>query len=759
MDYNQFLRDLYGGLTGFVALATKGVMGDLDTERFFTLPKDLESGFMARYVSLRDREDLYCSVAAFSDEKRSNDDKNAMTNVVWADADLAHPDKFSTKPSIISETSPDKFHLFWLLDEPMKAVHAQELSRRVYHAHKDDGCDAGWTMTKYLRVPGTTNRKYAEEWEVKAHYSEEPVLRYTPEELQEAYPVEEVVAPEGDPEDDYRSAPAPLEVDEQEALERRIPFELREMYLTVPMAGQSWSERAMRLWCDFFREGFTDHEVYHLACHAACNKYSPAGWGKQTQTGIKIPKRPDWRAVTWAEVLKAKKLVADEKVQVVPVVQDGIYRHPETTSAEPPKFLTDRERDLVRKTPVDFLETYTSLARKFTGSAEVYHRSLGAILLASIFGESGRIDLPFMSRAPLNLWTLVIGDSTSSRKSTAYNFMRDVIASFDKGTSKDTILGSDVTSEGLTKELHLRDGEVSLVAVDEVSGLFSQMNSKKYMSGLQERLTELYDGRVPKTLRASKDHEAGSSTATTCMNLVGVGVRSALTSILTVPDFQSGFLMRMTWAVDRRLGHEKGASAIRFTQNHGEGIYFSAQERDEAIDEFARNLRVRYMRHAKKDGPTYLYLGAQAEARFNDWVDEAHAYSERTGLDFITAAVERLAMSVLKLACLMHLYNDEPTNREVSMIELLVAIKQGEMWMNDMVLMASEIGASAFEEKLNAVEDYILRQSEKIATDTQLRRKFAGLRPREFDEVMISLTRQGRIGPARGYDNAYMAFS
>ena len=55
MDYNQFLRDLYGGLTGFVALATKGVMGDLDTERFLTLPKDVESGFMARYVSLRDR--------------------------------------------------------------------------------------------------------------------------------------------------------------------------------------------------------------------------------------------------------------------------------------------------------------------------------------------------------------------------------------------------------------------------------------------------------------------------------------------------------------------------------------------------------------------------------------------------------------------------------------------------------------------------------------------------------------------------------
>ena len=759
MDYEQFLHDLYGGLTGFAALATKSPMGDLDTERFFMLPKDLESGFMARYARLRDREDLYCSVAAFSKEKRVNTDKGAMTNVVWADADLAHPDKFSAPPSIISETSPDKYHLFWLLEQPMKAVHAQELSRRVYHSHKDDGCDAGWTMTKYLRVPGTMNLKYEQDWVVKAHYSEEPVLRYLPDELQEAYPVGDIVAPEGNPEDDYRSAPAPLEVDEQEALEHRIPYELRGLYLTVPQAEQSWADSAMRLWTDLFREGFTDHEVYHLACNAACNKRGPQGWGQYTQTGVKIPKRPNWRAETWTEVLLAKKLVEEEKVQVVPVVQDGIYRHPETTSAEPPKFLTEQERDLVRKTPVDFLETYTSLAKKFTGSAEVYHRSLATVLLASVFGESGRIDLPFMSRSPLNLWTLVIGDSTSSRKTTAYNFMRDVLAAFDAGTSKDTLLGSDVTSEGLTKELHLRDGEVSLIAVDEVSGMFSQMNSKKYMSGLQERLTELYDGRVPKSIRASKDHEAGSTTTTTCMNMVGIGVRTALTTLLTVPDFQSGFLMRMTWAVDRKVGHEKGASAIKFTQNHGEGLYYSAQERDEAIEEFAKTLRLRYMRHAKSKNPVYLYLGAQAEARFNGWVDEAHAYAEKTGLDFITAAVERLAMSVLKLACLIHLYNNDVQSREVTMVELLVAIKQGELWMNDMMLMASEIGASAFEEKLNAVEDYILRQDERIASDTQLRRKFAGLRPREFDEVMISLTRQGRVGPARGHENAYIVFS
>ena len=515
----------------------------------------------------------------------------------------------------------------------------------------------------------------------------------------------------------------------------------------------------MRLWCDLFRAGFTDHEVFHLASNAACNKYAPRGWGKTTQTGVVIPKRHDWRSVTWREVLKAKARVEEESRQVMPVVRDGIYRNPATTSAEPPKFLKDHERDIVDKSPADFLEQYTNLGKKFTGSAPIYHRTLATVLLASVFGEQGRIDLPFLSQAPLNLWTLVIGDSTSSRKSTAYNLMRDVLAAFDEGTSRDTLLGSDITSEGLTKELHLRDGEVSLVAVDEVSGMFSQMTSKKYMSGLQERLTELYDGRVPKTLRASKDAETTDSNTRTCMNLVGVGVRSALTSILTVPDFQSGFLMRMTWAVDRRVGHEKGASARKFVQNHGSDLYYSAQDRDEAVREFADALKVRYMRHASRGDRTYLYLGREAETRFNDWVDEAHDYAARTGLDFITAAVERLSISVLKLACLLHLFNNGPETREISMLELMIALKQAEFWFHDMVLMASEIGSSAFEDKLNSVEDYILQQGERTATETQIRRKFAGLRPREFDDVMVSLERQGRARRSPTVEGAWTALA
>lgn len=243
------------------------------------------------------------------------------------------------------------------------------------------------------------------------------------------------------------------------------------------------------------------------------------------------------------------------------------------------------------------------------------------------------------------------------------------------------------------------------------------------------------------------------------MNLVGVGVRSALTSILTVPDFQSGFLMRMTWAVDRRVGHEKGASALKFVQNHGSDLYYSAQDRDQAVREFADALKVRYMRHASRGDRTYLYLGREAETRFNDWVDEAHDYAARTGLDFITAAVERLSISVLKLACLLHLFNNGPETREISMLELMIALKQAEFWFHDMVLMASEIGSSAFEDKLNSVEDYILQQGERTATETQIRRKFAGLRPREFDDVMVSLERQGRVRRSPTVEGAWTALA
>jgi hypothetical protein len=79
---------------------------------------------------------------------------------LWADLDSCHPDKLLVTPSIVVESSPDRWQAYWLLIEPIDKYDAERLCQRIAYWHKDDGCDSGWPLTKLLRVPGTPNHKY-----------------------------------------------------------------------------------------------------------------------------------------------------------------------------------------------------------------------------------------------------------------------------------------------------------------------------------------------------------------------------------------------------------------------------------------------------------------------------------------------------------------------------------------------------------------------------------------------------------------------
>ena len=739
LSARDFLTLIYGGLDGYAVIGTKNAYGDLDTERSFGLPRDLLEGRIARYVDLRADQDVYCSVASFSQPRRSKDDSEAQTNVVWADADLAHPEVFRLKPSIVVSTSKDRYHLFWILNDPVDARTAQEMARRVANAHRDEGCDMGWTMTKYLRVPGTVNLKYDHPWNVGGR---DTGGRYDISDFETAYPTEEF---DNESVDDLdRQLPSKPEPDEVINLENRIPVELRHLYTDIPTEGVSWSERAMRLWCDLFREGFEDYEVYAIALNAACNKYAPRAWGRKTQTGETIPQRNNWEDVTWREVLKAKVRVEEEQAQPVPVVVDNRM----TFTKERPRFVTDAERSFIAESPINFIQKYRTMGERFTGSAPIYHDQFATMILSGAFGDIGHINLPYMANRPLNLWGLILGESTSSRKSTALQLGLDVLQSMDQELSTTTYIGSDITAEGLTKALQGRDGLVSLVSVDEVSGLFSSMSAKKYQMGLQERFTELYDGRVPKILRSSQD--ASMDDISTCFNFYGAGVRTRVTDILSVEDYQSGFLMRFTWAVDERKGYDAGSSAVKFQRNHPEMDYQStAIGRQASVEELGTELALRrshYLSEEFESGPYYDF-DFEAEDRFNTWLESAHKYVAKSGLDFVHSAVERLGTSVMKLACLLHLWS-MPERESLTLVPitpLLITLKQAENWLYDMLLVASEVTSSVFEERLNDVERYLIEQSEHTTTEVQLRRKFAGLKPKEFDEALSSLEKQGRV--------------
>ncbi len=113
-------------------------------------------------------KDVYLAPQLFkTKEGRRRKENVALCPVAWADLDTAPPDQVSPAPSLVTETSPGRYHGYWRLERACEPSEAEEISRRIAHAHRDIGCDpSGWDLTQLLRVPGTHNHKYPESPEV-----------------------------------------------------------------------------------------------------------------------------------------------------------------------------------------------------------------------------------------------------------------------------------------------------------------------------------------------------------------------------------------------------------------------------------------------------------------------------------------------------------------------------------------------------------------------------------------------------------------
>lgn len=103
-----------------------------------------------------DRFDIYFCPNAFDGPQR----RSALalpSRYAWCDIDDADPDAYDPQPSILWETSPNRFQGLWLCRKTSPASIAQQISRNIWE--KDGGDKGGWSITKMLRLPGTINHK------------------------------------------------------------------------------------------------------------------------------------------------------------------------------------------------------------------------------------------------------------------------------------------------------------------------------------------------------------------------------------------------------------------------------------------------------------------------------------------------------------------------------------------------------------------------------------------------------------------------
>jgi Family of unknown function (DUF5906)/RepB DNA-primase N-terminal domain len=106
---------------------------------------------------------------------------------VFAELDDGLPAKWPLAPSMVVESSPGKFHVYWLVDADRGTLSVddfQGIEQRLVQDYKAD--DAARDAARILRVPGFWNWKYTEPFQVQL--IEAPGHRYSREELIAAFP-------------------------------------------------------------------------------------------------------------------------------------------------------------------------------------------------------------------------------------------------------------------------------------------------------------------------------------------------------------------------------------------------------------------------------------------------------------------------------------------------------------------------------------------------------------------------------------------
>ena len=704
----------YGEATGWAALIT-----DLGTEhpshRWVEWPR--EAKFIRRYVELRKNEDVYFTTTLYDGEERRTAEHATFGQVVYADADTCHPSKFRLPPSAVVETSPGKYHAYWRMDKVMPAATLAELSRLIATAHRDDGCDAGWIMTKILRVPGTTNTKNPEN-QYKIGPAAENSRVYTEAEIREAYKdivltAQNVIDVGAEPED----LPDIWEVSE------RIPESCWNLFAEEPPEDTPWHQRLWRLESDLFREGFSREEVYVVAKHSKCNK-----WARDN--------RPE---MLWPEVVKCSLeydttgAVPEEISSAVADKQTRKRKHERYT------FLSEEERNAVKDNPC-FIDRYADWCMsRSPDSARKYHETMGYMLLSSVYGPWGYIAPRYGKQNP-TLWALILGPTTNTRKSASLHRFQEVLRSWEKRIQDVIDIGGDFTTEGLNTLLGERADKVTFAHRDEIDGFLEEMTQKSYMAGTKQAMTAMYDGRLsPKWRAADKKAaaEAKPEHKEVIFNFLGVGIPEALASKLNIKDIQSGFLPRFLFCIGDTQPWNPDAERVQQAEDPS---MFSRSKQDPTVATFMNE----FMLGRSKWGGSrenFIMLSDEAADRLTQWSIDAAKLTRELGMfDVLNPGRERMRYSMWRAAALLSMHKGEETVSELTMLHV---IKQAEDWFSDLIRMTSMVSDSEFTSVADEIEEFIAMGDDDRRNMTEVYRKFG--RKSVVDEYVDNLVAQGRV--------------
>lgn len=711
LSQEDFFDLAYADIEGHVYISFRGVQSG----QWFTWPE--QRAELLRAVAANSHQDVYFSVSSYTQPVRRKEHAG-MSSVVYVDADIWDLENARVEPSIVIETSPGSYQAFWFLTSPVSADQASTLSHKITVAHKEDGCDqSSWITTKVMRIPGTTHSKDAE------NKHEVRVVQFTGV----MYTQEDIAAEYGDvPVNVYtvEAEDLPAELPDRVELQSQMGDVRLSMYLDEPEQGVDMSAYMWSLEQMLFEWGHTPAEVYVLMSDVTHNKYHRDRVGETTASGSIRPHRSNPEGDLWTEVQRAYAAFKGDMPEEI------LNEEPEEADGQPAfSFLTPEEEEQVAAFPT-FVDVYSEWASSRTDAPVVYHRNLALTLLSCAYGNKARIHLQH-GFEPLNLWLILLGDTTVSRKTTSVRLMEEVLDIFETYMDIKVDIGADFSPEALTKKLGERDGQVSLINRDEVQGFFKTILGKSYMSDALDVLTNLYGGKVKQVLRTNKE-TAQTNRASTVFNLLMYGIAEQTANQLNEENFRSGFLQRFTWVV---------SPPIPLTPERLQNRQGSLDDlTDKGEDSWAQNMALTM--YSRAQGLDYehrrILFDDDAFARVGTWKNSVifKALADEDERQAYTPTIQRMEMHILRAAALLAMHDGCQT---VSMPYVLAAIKIAEDWFDGFQEMRKQIVGSDFAARTREVLQFIKSRGTKAVPLAVVYRKFSNYPPRIVEEWIEAL--------------------
>jgi hypothetical protein len=712
----EFFDFLYQQNKGLAVIAMLGSSGQLTNQKFFSWPEQREQ--LLGYVATNAGRDVYTSGTLFKGTRARKTNAKAVS-FVHADADTFNVDAARVPPSMIVHTSPGKTQLWWLLTDTSDPERIEPLSHSVSIAHpkNSSGLDDGWAVNKLMRVPGTTNLKYTAPhtitMEITGHV-------YSLAEFEAAYPPAEsaVMAVK-------EMGELPTRGDALKSL--KASGGLFQLLNRKDADGVDRSDALFLLEQELFRCGATDEVAFVICRDHPFNKFQADGkFGADD--------------LLWADIQRAR-----HKSEL------GIKAEPDrtevknaTVTVEPTKkhkmvdFLSAEEKNQMAST---FVDDYVEWARSKTDAAHEYHVAGAFTLLSTIFSDYGHA-IPKFGRLPLNLWFMVLGSTTRSRKSTTKDMMMRFVEALGDDENYRYDLGSDFTAEALDNALLERPNRSALVNRDEFQGLLLEMQSKAYMSGMSQKMTDIYGGKVSGKLRATGEQKRRASVNASLVLYV-MGIKDQVADVLSEEDFQSGFLTRFIYVMadaPRRTPESDYLEQADLSEvKQGDPVFTDLLGRLETA-------REHWDSFVAVDGPTQAVpCVPDAWARLNKFITDvldAAEGQEKSGI--IEASSQRLTLSILKAATLLAMFD---CCDAVELPHMLAAINYCSMWFVHMVEMANEVSSSRWRKKQNAIEELLITKGGEAKWEPiykQMNRQM-DMKPRDFSEVITAMQESGVV--------------